>query len=143
MNKKIKNLISGFPIFSRYPITKEFTKFCLVGFSNLFLDLAVYLLLTRYLHIFYLLAGICSFVVAMSWSFFVNRQWTFRHQGGNLKQLYLKFFIANAISMVANLSLLYIFVDGLHINDILSKFLVAVVVAFLSFSLNKFWTFGK
>lgn len=139
--KKWRQKISDFYLFQTYPITKQFVKFCLVGFTNLFLDILVYWFLTRIFHWYYLAAAIISFIIAVSWSFFLNRRWTFRHQGKDITHQYFKFFIANIISMGLNLGLLYLAVDWLGIHDLLAKFLVAVVVAFFNFSLNRFWTF--
>ncbi|MFA5029388.1 MAG: GtrA family protein [Patescibacteria group bacterium] len=141
--KKIKNQISGFYFFRRYMIAKEFIKFCLIGLTNLFVDMSVYWLLTRFFHFYYLLAAIFSFVVAVTWSFYLNRHWTFRHQEKDLSRQYIKFFIANLISIFINLSLFYVLVDYWHFYDLLAKFLAAMIVAFLNFSLNKFWTFRK
>jgi putative flippase GtrA len=133
--------IRSFFLFKKYPVTKEFVKFCLVGFTNLLIDIFVYWLLTRWLGFYYLLAATMSFAVAVSWSFYFNRRWTFRHLHHNILRQYLKFFVANAISLFANLSLFFLLVDLLALYDLLAKLLVAVIVAFLNFSLNKFWTF--
>ena len=137
----IKNKIGNHFIFKKYPITKEFIKFCLVGLTNLLIDISVYWFLTRWLNLYYLLAAVGSFVVAVTWSFFINQKWTFRYQGNDLRLKYIKFFVANFISMILSLCLLYVLVDIIGLFDILSKFLVAVVVAFVNFGLNKFWTF--
>ena len=113
----------------------------MVGFTNLFIDILIYWLLTRIAHWQYLLAAVCSFTVAVSWSFFINRRWTFRHQEPDLHLQYAKFFMANCVSLVFNLSLLYFFVDFCGLHDLLAKLVTAFFVAFLNFALNRFWTF--
>lgn len=125
----------------QYPIIKEFIKFCLIGLTNLVVDFTIYWILTRIFGLFYIVAAIFSFIVAVSWSFALNRRWTFRYQGNDLKTRYVKFFVANCLSLGINLILFYLFVDWFNIHDLLAKFLVAVIVAFINFSLNKFWTF--
>ena len=82
-----------------------------------------------------------SFVLAVSWSFVINRYWTFRHQGRDVGNQYVKFLIANAFVMVLNLSLMYTLVDLLHVYDLLSKLIIAVILAFVNFTINKLWTF--
>ena len=135
------SFIRNFPPFKKYPIIKEFIKFCLVGLTNLAVDFCVYWILTRLLSWYYLLAAVGSFLVSVSWSFFINKRWTFRHRGGDLRGLYFKFLVANTLSIIFNLGLLYIFVDFAHLHDLLAKLISSFIVAFLNFSLNKFWTF--
>jgi len=54
-----------------------------------------------------------------------------------------KFFIANTISIVLNLGLLYILVEFTSINDLISKAMAGVIVGLFNFTLNKFWTFKQ
>ncbi|MEK7653523.1 MAG: GtrA family protein [Patescibacteria group bacterium] len=143
MIRKIRERANNFYLFQKYPVSKQFVKFCLVGTSNMILDILVYWFLTRIFNLFYLLAAVCSFIVAVSWSFYFNRRWTFRHLTGNPTNQYLKFFVANAVSMVLNLFLFFLLVDVFKVYDLLAKLMVAVIVAFFNFSLNKWWTFRK
>jgi len=130
-------------LLNRLPLMKEFIKFCLVGLTNLAVDFFVYWLLTRFFNWYYLLAAVASFLVAVSWSFFLNKRWTFRHRGGNLSRLYVKFFLANAVSIIFNLGLLYILVDFFNLHDLLAKLSASAIVAGFNFSLNRFWTFRR
>lgn len=125
----------------KYPVAKQFIKFCLVGLSNFAIDFLGYWLLTRFLGFYYILAAILSFAVAVSWSFYFNQKWTFHYQGQDIYKKYLKFFIVNIVALVLNLFLLYVFVDLLKIFDLVAKLIAAVLVAFLNFGFNKFWTF--
>ncbi|NCN07267.1 GtrA family protein [Candidatus Falkowbacteria bacterium] len=134
---------NSFYLFNKYPVTKQFVKFALVGSSNMVVDFVVYLFLTRNLHMYYIVAAVMSFVVAVTWSFFLNRKWTFSHNGKNTTSQYIKFFAVNTIVMVLNLSSLFILVDLFNIYDLVAKLIAAVFLAILNFSLNKVWTFRK
>ncbi len=109
--------------------------------GNVFLDIGFYWFLTRICHLQYLLAALCSFIIVVSWSFYINRKWTFRHTGTDLRRQYIKFFTANSISAALNLTLLFLTVDYLNIYDLLAKIIVSVTVGLFNFSLNKAWTF--
>ena len=137
----IRKKIYNFYLFNRYPIAKEFVKFCLVGFLNLLVDMSVYWIATRIFGLFYILAAVLAFIVAVTFSFFINRSWTFRYQGTDLKLRYARFFVANLIAIAINLILLYLLVDIVGIYDIWAKLIITVVMSFFNFSLNKFWTF--
>lgn len=136
-----KNKSDNFYLFHKYPVAKQFVKFCLVGFTNMSIDVLVYLVLTRGFEVDYIRAAMASFVVAVTWSFFMNRRWTFRHGGTDTANQYVKFFVINIGIMVLNLSSLYILVDWFGFYDLVAKISVAVILALLNFSLNKIWTF--
>ena len=137
----LKTKSDNFYLFHKYPITKQFIKFCLVGTTNLILDVFIYWLLTRAFDVYYMLAGVLSFVLVVTWSFLINRRWTFRHQGQDTTNQYVKFFVVNVIVAILNLSALYIFVEWFDFYDLAVKLAAAVVMAFINFGLNKLWTF--
>jgi len=142
MLKELKEKIYQLPFFKRV-LFRQFIKFCLVGTSNFLIDLGVYWLMTRLFGLYYILASIISFAVAITWSFEWNRKWTFRYQGGDLKWRYIKFFIANIISLCLNLGLLTLFIELVHLPDLWAKAIASLIVAVFNFTLNRFWTFKK
>lgn len=133
---------ADFYLFHRYPVSKQFVKFCLVGFTNMAIDILVYWLLTRLFNYYYILAAICSFAVAVTWSFFINRRWTFRHTGSDMASRYFKFFTVNTIIAFLNLTSLFILVDWFGFYDLAVKVVAAIILALLNFSFNKLWTFS-
>ena len=138
LSKKFKNV----GIIKRFPIIIQFIKFCLVGLTNLGVDYVIYWLLTRIFGWYFIWARLISFVVAVSWSFTVNRRWTFKSDGRNMSAKYIKFVVTSVIGMILNLSLFYIFVDRLAINDLLALFITAVLISIFKFLVNYFWAFG-
>lgn len=132
--------------FSRFPVFGQFIKFCLVGITNVIIDFSVYIGLTRLIEFFrihYLIASLISFSLAVSWSFFVNRAWTFKNKQKSVYSQYFKFFLVSAIGLLLHTLVLYILVDYFGFYDILAKAIAVVLVTFWNFSLNKFWTFNS
>ncbi len=134
---KIKN----FRIFRQFPIAGQFLKFCLVGLTNLAVDTIVYWFLTRLFGWYYILAAGGSFGVAVSWSFLLNRTWTFRAFPGRAASQYPKFVLANLAALATHLILFYFLVEVFGIYDLAAKIFAAVAAAGLNFFLNRFWTF--
>lgn len=126
----------------RVKLGKEFIKFCIVGVTNLVIYMSVYWFFTRLFGWHYIAASICGFLVAVSWSFTINLNWTFRHKTGDRRYQYAKFFISNIIVMLLNLALLTFFIEALKIYDLLGQLFVSIIGAFVNFSLNRFWTFN-
>ena len=127
----------------KYPLAHQFIKFCIVGVTNLSLYLAVFWLITRLVHLHYIIGSIGGFIVAVTWSFAINLHWTFKHKEGDRKKQYIKFIISNIISMCINLVLLAFFIEVIKLYDILAQLICSFIVAFFNFGLNKFWTFKK
>lgn len=121
----------------------QFIKFCLVGVSNTAVDFMVYIFLTRIFHLFFILANIIAFTVACTWSFFINKRWTFKYQGEELRKRYLTFYIANVLGITIQTSMLYFFTRYFGYYDLYAKFIGVGCAAGVTFSLSKFWVFGK
>jgi putative flippase GtrA len=131
-------------IFHRYPVAKQFIQFCLVGLTNFVVNIFVYWFLTRIFNFYYIAAGFGSFLVSVTWSFYMNRYWTFKHKDcgeKNIHTQYVKFFIINILGMIINLILLYVMVDIFIWYDLLSMFIGSVLVSVATFSLSRFWVF--
>jgi putative flippase GtrA len=127
---------------------RQFTKFVIVGFSNVAVDFLVYLFLTRRFDWWrenYLLANAFAFMVAVTWSFFWNRWWTFKNHESSAKlhHQYYKFLTVSAIGLGWTELILFITVDKFDWFDLYGKFLAIFLVTFWNFTLNRWWTFKK
>ncbi|MFH0874122.1 MAG: GtrA family protein [Candidatus Komeilibacteria bacterium] len=132
----------NFFLFRRWPILAQLTKFALIGVSSFIVDMLVYVVLTRLTGLYYLLANILSFLISAAWSFYWNKRWTFRTAVSQpLGQQYFKFLSVNIVGLFLTSVLLFIFVSGWSWNDLLAKFIIAIIVMLWNFSLNKIWTF--
>ena len=64
----------------------QLAKFCCVGASGYVVNLAVYAILLRWAGLHYLAAAVCSFAVAVTNNYLLNRHWTFRGQRGHFAE---------------------------------------------------------
>lgn len=140
---KVRELINKFFLFKKYPVLKQVVKFGIVGASNIFVDVLVYWLLTRFGGLYYIAAATISFLTANIWSYFWNRRWTFHDRNRAIIRQYFKFLAANIIAILLNLLLLFVFVDFFNFNDLISKIIASIVVGLVNFIINKIWAFGE
>lgn len=131
------------PQIIKRPGLAQFIKFSVVGASNTVIDFGVYLLSTRVLGFYYLIGNVISFTVAGTWSYVINRKWTFRDTTTRVHTQYLKFLIVSLVGLGLTSLLLYLFVHHLHLHDIVGKALAVAIVLIWNFSLNRLWTFRK
>jgi len=133
-------------VFAKYPSTKQFTKFVIVGLVNTAIDFFIYFSLTRGTDFFeqhLLSANIIAFSIAATNSFFWNKKWTFRDQGKNYHIQYSKFLIVSIGGLLLSQGIFVIGVHYLKISDIITKLAAVAIVTFWNFALNKLWTFKK
>jgi putative flippase GtrA len=120
----------------------ELAKFCAVGASGYFVNLAVYAALVRGADVHYLPAAVCSFVVAVANNYTWNRLWTFRGQRGHFAYQGLRFFIVSCCALAANLLILRGLVAA-DLDKIAAQAIAIILVTPFNFIGNKLWSFRR
>lgn len=100
----------------KYPIIPQFMRFALIGFMNFFVDIAVLNILMlasgRSAGIHYTIFKSASFLVAVTFSYFFNKYWTFRDKSKTRQvRQFSQFLFVSVIGMVINVSAASIFVN--------------------------------
>ena len=119
---------------------RQFIRFCIVGFSTTAVDFSIYLVLTRVAKLQYLLANLIAVLIAIIWSYYWNRRYTFKSKEKALKLQFSKFFVVSTIGLGLNELILFLLVN-FGLNDIFAKMCAVGIVLFWNFFINKFWTF--
>ena len=118
----------------------QLAKFCAVGASGYVVNLAVYTALLHWAGLHYLAAAACSFVVAVTNNYTLNRLWTFRGSRGHFGYQGLRFLVVSLAALGANLVCLRILV-ALGVGKIVAQAIAIVLVTPLNFVGNKLWSF--
>ncbi len=118
----------------------QLAKFCTVGASGYVANLAVYALLLRAAGLHYLLAAVCSFLVAVTNNYTWNRVWTFRGQRGHVAYQGMRFLVVSVLALSANLAFLKTLVT-LGVEKIPAQAVAIALVTPLNFVGNKLWSF--
>lgn len=117
----------------------QLAKFCAVGGIGYIVNLAVFTaLLQAGLH--YLLAATCSFVVAASGNYFLNRHWTFADRRAHVGVQGLQFLAVSAASLGANLLVLHLLIRA-GLDRTAAQAIAIVVATPLNFLGNRLWSF--
>jgi len=114
-------------------------KFCAVGAVGYLVNLAVYASL---LHggVHYLLAATCSFLVAVTSNYILNRHWTFRDRRAGVAAQGMRFFIVSLASLGANLLVLHVLIS-IGAGKLVGQAIAIVLVTPLNFIGNRLWSF--
>lgn len=114
----------------------------IIGCLSSGLDFCVYTFLVRIVGMNYLLANCISVVVGITTSFTLNRKYNFKVTDRTFRRFAIFFTVGICGMLLSNL-ILYVCIDKLMMDNIVSKLLSIVLVVFVQFLINKFVTFKK
>jgi putative flippase GtrA len=124
----------------RMPLVVQFVKFGIVGVSNTLIFFLVYTLLLKAFGVWYVAASGIGFAVGAINGFLWNRAWTFKgHVGDALTPV--RWFVVQTSGLLVNLGLVYLFVDGAGLDELVGQAVTIVIVTVLTFLANRAWTF--
>jgi putative flippase GtrA len=126
----------------RMPLILQFVKFGIVGVSNTLISFAVYTLLLKVFGVWYVAASGIGFAVGAVNGFLWNRAWTFRgHVGDALTPV--RWFVVQSCGLLIDLGLVYVFVDGVGLDELFGQAVTTAIVTVLTFFVNRAWTFRE
>ena len=89
------------------------------------------------------IANVISWIFAVLFAYFTNRSFVFKQKNkSNLKEA-SSFFLARVATLLIDMSLMFIFVTKLNVNDKIMKLIVQVIIIVLNYILSKFVVFKK
>jgi len=118
----------------------QFLQFGLVGVSNTILAFLVYTILLKVFGVWYVAASGIGFAVGAVNGFLLNRRWTFKeHTGDSLTPV--RWAVVQTCGLGLNLALVFTFVSGLALDELLGQACATAIVTVLTFAVNRSWTF--
>ncbi|MBM3405275.1 MAG: GtrA family protein [Bacteroidetes bacterium] len=119
----------------------KFVKFCLVGFSGVFVDFGITYLCKEIFKIHKYISNVIGFSIAATTNYILNRIWTFESHNPRIAVEFSRFFVISLIGLGINSLILYILVSRFKMNFYLSKLFATIVVTVWNFLINAYYTF--
>jgi len=120
----------------------KFIKFCLVGFSGVFVDFGITFLFKEILKIQKYVANAIGFITAATTNYIMNRLWTFESHNPNVALEFTRFFLIALIGLGINSLIIWAMSGKLKVNFYVSKLVATVVVTGWNFLINAYYTFA-
>lgn len=114
----------------------------LIGSSSALLDFLIFTLLTEVFGVFYLIANCISVTCGLTNSFILNRKYNFKVTDKTLKRA-IMFFVVGYCGLALNSTLLYVFINFVHLATPVSKLCAMAIEVLLQFVVNSLVTFKK
>lgn len=115
-------------------------RFCVVGSLGYLVNLAVYAAVLQ-TNADFRLAAVCSFLVAVSHNYILNRRWTFAALRGHFGRQGARFFTVSVTALGLNVLLLTTFAS-MGMEHLPAQAAAIILVTPVSFVGNRLWSFG-
>ena len=120
----------------------KFIKFCLVGFSGIFVDFGITYIGKEVLKIQKYYANAIGFTTAATTNYFLNRVWTFHSNNPHVVMEFSRFFIIALIGLGINSAIIWLMNGKFKVNFYLSKLVGTIIVTGWNFLINAYFTFA-
>lgn len=121
---------------------KEIINYIIVGVLTTFVSIGSYWLF-RFVIKNYIVLSILSWVFAVAFAYFTNRAFVFESKEKDLIKEITRFVSCRLLTLGLEVVLMVLFVSVLHINDMISKIILQVVVLVSNYLLSKLFVFAK
>ena len=125
----------------RDPVVGQLIRFGVVGISNTLVFVAAYAICVQ-IGIWYIAASAIGYTLGSINGYVLNRRWTFRAGHISHTTSASRYALVQIVAALANLGLLYVFVDGLGVDRIVGQVIVIGIVQLLSFLAHRAWSFA-
>ena len=126
-----------------YKKYKEIINYLIAGVLTTIVSILSYELFKNLFHIHYIISNVMSWVVAVTFAYFINRKYVFERKNENKIAEFISFVKYRILSLVIETACMYLLVDICKFNDDISKIVVQFIVVVLNYIFSKFFTFKK
>ena len=123
---------------------KEIIMYGIFGAGATLINIVAFYLLHTVAGMALVPANIIAWVLAFIFAFVTNKLWVFESKswaGEIVLKEFLGFFAARLFTLVLDTALMWLLVEKLHWNDLLSKVIVNVIVIVVNYVASKLWIF--
>jgi putative flippase GtrA len=127
---------------NKIKIFGEFVKFNIVSLLATSVDFAVFIVLNEIFDVYYITATVISAICGGVTAFIFNRNWVFFGRGKIFYRQLSNFILVWGGSIFLNTTGIFMMVQYLKIDEVISKIIVSVLVGVLfNFTMNKYYVF--
>lgn len=121
---------------------KEIINYIIVGVLTTLVSIGSYWLF-RFVIKNYIVLSILSWIFAVAFAYFTNRAFVFESKEKDLLKEITKFVSCRLLTLGLEVILMVVFVSLLHINDMISKIILQIIVLVTNYLLSKLFVFVK
>lgn len=89
------------------------------------------------------IANIISWIAAVTFAYYANKKYVFNNNNRNISKEILLFYLFRVNTLLIDMSIMFVAVTLLGINDKIAKLIVQVIVTIANYILSKFFVFNE
>ena len=130
-------------LFVLYKKYKEIINYLIFGGLTTLISIITYALFAKVFHIDYLISNVLAWIIAVLFAYITNKMFVFESKSKkNIKEI-TSFFFFRIVSLIMEMVILYVFVDMLHIDDLVTKIIAQIIVIISNYVFSKVFVFKK
>lgn len=130
-------------IISLYKKYEEIINYLIVGGLTTLVSIVIYALCTKCFHINYMISNVISWIISVLFAYITNRIFVFKSKSSDILLEIYQFFKYRIFSFLIDVLFMYILVELINVDDMISKIIVQVIVIVLNYVFSKLFVFKK
>lgn len=122
---------------------KEVIMYLIFGVLTTLVNIVVYYLFNDVLHVHYMVSNAIAWILSVLFAYITNRKYVFESNGDSIITELSKFVTARLSTGIMDMVVMWLLVDVLHVNSMISKIISNVLVVVGNYVLSKLFVFKK
>ena len=125
---------------------KEIINYLIFGVLTTIVNYVSYIILTKVCNIDYLVSTVIAQVISIIFAYITNKIFVFQSKNLSKKEFFremFSFFGFRILSLFLDMGFMYLFVDMIHLNDIIMKLVSNVLIVIANYIFSKLFIFRK
>ncbi|MDD2656009.1 MAG: GtrA family protein [Patescibacteria group bacterium] len=123
-------------------VRHQFTKYFIVGFSGLFLDLATLIFFKEFFGLNATIAVILNQILMLTYNFLLNKYWSFKNKEMPHRQI-VRYLVLAGFNYLFSVGVMYLFNHILEFDYRLVRIATIAVMVMWNFFLYKYWVYRE
>ncbi|WP_460295391.1 GtrA family protein [Clostridium sardiniense] len=114
------------------------------GVLTTVINFLVYIFFTRVIEVNFLFSNIIAWFLSVVFAFITNKIYVFdsrKYDVGFVLKEFTQFTVSRGVTGILDVSLLYLFVTIIHMEDLVSKIIIGVIITLLNYIISKVYIF--
>ena len=129
-----------------YKKNKEIINYLIFGGLTTLVSILTYALFAKIFLINYLISNVLSWIIAVMFAFITNKLYVFESKSKDKKIVFKEitnFFFFRIVSLIIEMIIMYVFVDLLSIDDLITKIIAQIIFILFNYFFSKVFVFKK
>lgn len=122
---------------------KEIILYLVFGILTTLVNIVIYFIFANIFMINYLISNIIAWIISVLFAYLTNRKYVFESKRSSIFFEMISFFCSRGITGLLDITLMWLFVENLILDDFIAKIFVNIIVIVLNYLFSKMIIFKE